>query len=254
MPAYLCIPKTALRGTPAPAVLCLHPTDNIIGHQVVVGLGGKANRQYASELAERGFVTLSPSYPLLANYQPNLKELGFESGTMKAIWDNIRGIDFLESLSFVKKGNGYAVIGHSLGGHNGIYTAVFDPRIKAVVSSCGFDSFLDYKGGNIKGWIQTRYMPRLAEHLDHPETIPFDFYELVAALSPRGIFINAPLRDSNFCWDSVDRIVNAARAVYALHGIPQNIEVRHPDCEHDFPDAERSAAYEWLKQRLEKPN
>ena len=53
VPAYLCIPKAALTGTkPVPAVLCLHPTDNQVGHGVVVGLGGKANRQYASELAE----------------------------------------------------------------------------------------------------------------------------------------------------------------------------------------------------------
>jgi len=64
---------------PAPAVLCLHPTENTIGHKVVVGLGGKENRQYASELAERRFVTLSPNYVQLANYQPDLKALGYES-------------------------------------------------------------------------------------------------------------------------------------------------------------------------------
>ena len=43
VPAYLCIPKDVLRGDKkAPAVLCPHPTDNVIGHGVVVGLGGKA--------------------------------------------------------------------------------------------------------------------------------------------------------------------------------------------------------------------
>ncbi|MBM3862315.1 MAG: alpha/beta hydrolase, partial [Verrucomicrobia bacterium] len=91
VPAYLLIPRSALR-TPAPAVLCLHPTENTIGHKVVVGLGGKPHRQYAQELVERGFVTLAPSYPLLAKYQPDIKALGWQSGTMKAIWDNIRGL------------------------------------------------------------------------------------------------------------------------------------------------------------------
>src|SRR5690606_34535152 len=72
-PAYLCIPKNALAGErKAPAVLCLHPTDNTVGHKVVVGLGGRANRQYAAELAERGYVTLSPSYPHLADYWPKI--------------------------------------------------------------------------------------------------------------------------------------------------------------------------------------
>ena len=55
VPAYLCIPKSLLNSDSkkAPAVLCLHGTDNVVGHGVVVGLGGRPNRQYASELAER---------------------------------------------------------------------------------------------------------------------------------------------------------------------------------------------------------
>ena len=42
--------------------------------------------------------------------------------------------------------------GHSLGGHNSVYTAVLDDRIKVVVSSCGLDSFLDYYNGDEKNW------------------------------------------------------------------------------------------------------
>ena len=50
-PAYLCIPKAVLKKGKAPAVLCLMPTDNRVGHQVVVGLGGREERAYAAELA-----------------------------------------------------------------------------------------------------------------------------------------------------------------------------------------------------------
>ena len=95
VPAYLLVPKVALKsGASARGVLCLHPTDHQIGHKVVVGLGGRANRQYGVELADRGYVVLAPSYPQLAQYQPDLKALGYQSGTMKAIWDNKRGLDF----------------------------------------------------------------------------------------------------------------------------------------------------------------
>jgi hypothetical protein len=252
VPAYLCVPKALLRGdgegAQAPGVLCLHGTDNVVGHGVVVGLGSRPNRQYASELAERGYVTLAPNYPLLARYQPDLKALGWESGTLKAVWDNMRGLDLLQSLPYVAPG-GFGAVGHSLGGHNSVYTAVFDDRIRAVVSSCGLDSYLDYYGGDEKrwlpeqGWCQTRYMPRLADYRGRLAEIPFDFHELIGALAPRHVLIVAPLRDSNFRAGSVDRIVAAARPIFALYGHPDRLRVVHPDCEHDFPKEERERAY-----------
>jgi hypothetical protein len=206
-PAYLCIPKDVLAGQrKAPAVLCLHPTDNKVGHQVVVGLGGRAGRGYAAELAERGYVTLSPSYPHLADYWPNLGGLGYVSGTMKAIWDNSRGLDLLASLPFVDDSRGFGAIGHSLGGHNAVYTAVFDTRITVLASSCGFDSYLHYKDGVERnwyfgqGWCQIRYMPRLSNYRGKLDEIPFDFHELLGALAPRPWFVNAPQHDANNQW------------------------------------------------------
>ncbi len=250
VPAYLCIPKTALKGEKTPAVLCLHPTENKIGFKVVVGLGGKPHRQNASELAERGFITLSPSYPLLADYQPDLKALQMPSGTMKAIWDNLRGLDYLDSLPFVDHTHGYAAIGHSLGGHNAIFTAVFDERIQIIVSSCGFDSLLDYYGGNIKGYVQERYMLSMENFLGHPQDVPWDYYELIACLAPRHVFVNAPLRDANFRWQSVDRIAGAALPLFKLHQAESHLQIAHPDSDHDFPDTERFASYELIKRVL----
>ncbi|MDB6137782.1 MAG: hypothetical protein JWO94_854, partial [Verrucomicrobiaceae bacterium] len=173
-------------------------------------------------------------------------------GTMKAIWDNMRGLDYLDSLPFVKKG-GYGAIGHSLGGHNAIYTAVFDPRIKVIVSSCGFDSFVDYKNGDLTGWTQDRYMPLMKNFLGHPQDVPFDFYELIAALAPRHVFINAPLRDKNFHWQSVDRIVAAAVPVFKLLHGDGRLVVEHPDTEHDFSDGPRHDAYDFI-DRVLKPS
>ena len=120
-PAYLCIPKEVLAGNRrAPAVLCLHGTNMEVGHQVVVEPGSRRGRAYAKELAERGYVTLSPAYPHMANYWPNLGALGYDSGTMKAIWDNSRGLDLLASFPYVDDSRGFAAIGQSLGGHNAI--------------------------------------------------------------------------------------------------------------------------------------
>ena len=256
VPAYLLIPKAALSSKKRfPAVLALHPTDMEYGHRVTVEELRDNYRAYARDLVERGFVVLAPAYPLMAKYQPDLKALGYESGTMKAIWDNIRGLDYLESLPFVKKG-GFGALGHSLGGHNAIYTAVFEPRIKAVVSSCGFDSFLDYYSGDPenwrygKGWCQDRYMPKLAAYRGRLAEIPFDFSELLGALAPRPVFINAPLGDSNFSWRSVDDAVEAALQIYRLYRVPQNLRLQHPDCAHDFPPEVREKAYRFLSEQL----
>ena len=43
-----------------------------------------------------------------------------------------------------------------------MFTAAFDPRIKAIVSNCGFNTFPKYYGGNLKGWTHKGYMPRIA--------------------------------------------------------------------------------------------
>jgi hypothetical protein len=249
VPAYLLIPKDCLSGTrDAFGVLCLHPTDDQVGHNVVVGLGGRAERNYAEELAKLGFVTIAPGYPLLANYQPDLDHLGYQSGTMKAVWDNTRAIDLLESLDFVIP-NSVAAIGHSLGGHNAIYTAVFDQRIRVVATSCAFDSFLDYKDGDIRGWTSTRYMPQLLQY--ELGEIPFDFHELVGALAPRGLYVNAPLGDSNFQWESVREITESAKPVYSLYDVSESLVVRHPDSGHDFPEENRREAYAFIAAQLE---
>jgi dienelactone hydrolase len=249
-PAYLLIPKVALHAPrKLPGILALHPTDMKFGHRVVVEQLRDNYRTYAHDLAERGYVVLAPAYPLMADYQPDLKSLGYSSGTMKAIWDNIRGLDLLESLPYIKRGK-IGAIGHSLGGHNAIYTAVFDSRIKVIVTSCGFDSFADYYDGNIAGWTSERYMPRLLDYAKRLEQVPFDFHELLGALAPRPVFISAPLRDTNFKWRSVDNTVEAAEPVYRLYDAVTHLHVEHPDCGHDFPAEMRTSAYEFLDKVL----
>jgi dienelactone hydrolase len=249
-PAYLLIPKTAPHSRrKIPAILALHPTDIEFGNRVVVEQLRNNYRAYAHDLAERGYVVLAPAYPLMANYQPDLKALGYSSGTMKAIWDNMRALDLLDSLPYIER-HKIGAIGHSLGGHNAIFTAVFDSRIKAVVSSCGFDSFVDYYDGNIAGWTSERYMPRLIDYAKRLEEIPFDFHELLGALAARPVFISAPLHDSNFKWQSVDKTVEAAEPVYRLYHAGKPVHVEHPDCGHDFPAEIRTAAYEFLDKSL----
>ena len=186
VPAWLLIPDPPGRPkSPTPAVLCLHQTV-AIGKDEPVGLGGKPDLRYARELARRGYVALAPDYPNFGEYKIDVYKLGYASATMKAIWNNLRAVDLLCSLKEVDPDR-IGVIGHSLGGHNAIFTALFEPRIQAVVSSCGFNAFPSYYKGNVAGWSHKGYMPRLREtyQLDL-QKVPFDFPELIACRWPPG--------------------------------------------------------------------
>lgn len=233
-------------------MLCLHQTTRI-GKGEPAGLGGLKNLHYAHELAERGYVCLVPDYPSFGEYDFNFTAPGrLPSGSMKAIWNNIRAVDLLESLPEVD-GERIGCIGHSLGGHNTIFTAAFDQRIKAMVSSCGFTAFHHYYKGNLAGWTSDRYMPRIrTAYGNDPGKVPFDFYELVAALAPRPFFINAPLGDGNFDVAGVKKVVAAAQEVYALRGEKENLKAVYPEVGHDFPEDVRREAYAFLDKALKK--
>ncbi len=251
VPAWLLIPNELPASGKAPAMLCLHQTTKI-GKDEPAGLGGLPSLHYAHELAERGYVCLVPDYPSFGEYSYDFQKHGAAraSGSMKAIWNNLRAVDLLETLPQVDKAH-IGVIGHSLGGHNSIFTAVFDDRLKAVVSSCGFTPFHDYYGGKVAGWTSDRYMPRIRDvYANNADRIPFDFYELTAAIAPRGFFSNSPLHDANFDINGVRKAFAKAGEVYALLKAEKNLTLVTPDAPHDFPEAARQAAYEWLDRLL----
>jgi len=241
VPAWLLIPRR-LRGK-APAMLCLHQTTKI-GKDEPAGLGGKSNLHYARELAERGFVTLSPDYPTFGDYHIDVYARGYASATMKGIWNHFRAIDLIQTLPEVKTKR-IGVIGHSLGGHNALFLAAFDTRLGAVVTSCGFTSFHRYYNGDLTGWSHKGYMPRIAERFGNsPDRMPFDFPGILASLAPRRVFINAPLHDANFDVTGVRECVDKAKPAWRHKS--ERLVATYPDCEHDFPPEIRRRAYEFL--------
>lgn len=230
VPAWLLLPPNPDRRK-LPAVLCLHQTTRI-GKDEPAGLGGKPNLHYARELALRGFVTLAPDYPNFGEYRFDPYANGYASATMKGIVNHMRAVSLLSGLG----ATGVAVCGHSLGGHNALFLASFDRRVRAVITSCGFTSFRKYMGGNLTGWSHKGYMPKIAAR--RPEEMPFDFSDVLGLIAPRPVFVNAPLRDANFDASGVDDAVRESKHA--------GIRVEHPDCEHDFPPEIRQMSYAWL--------
>ncbi len=97
-------------------------------------------------------------------------------------------------------------------------------------------------------------MPRItSDYGADPARMPFDFSDVLAAIAPRPVFINAPVRDSNFEISGVDDSVRAALPVYTkIFARPDALVVQHPDALHDFPPQVRMASYDFLDRYLNK--
>ncbi|RLS54154.1 MAG: alpha/beta fold hydrolase [Planctomycetota bacterium] len=233
-----------------PAVLCLHQTI-AIGKDEPAGLGGNPHLHYALELGQRGFVTLAPDYPSFGESTDAFPvEHGYISGTMKAVAQNMRAIDVLQAIEPVSTQR-IGCIGHSLGGHNTMFTAAFDPRIQALVTSCGFTRFHKYYGGQLQGWTSARYMPLIASQFHNsPDEVPFDFPEIVATFAPRPFLACSPTGDSNFEVSGVRDTMHAAQPIYQLLKAESALQATYPECGHDFPDETREKAYQFLEKHL----
>ena len=256
LPVYLYIPNGKEPNRKYPAMLALHPTGDL-GKKIIDG-EGKANRAYAKELAHRGYVVISPDYPSfgdLDNY--DFQNDRYLSGTMKGIFNHIRCVDLLQSMPEVNSEH-IGVIGHSLGGHNALFAAAFDTRLKVVVTSCGWTEFEYYDigeaaekryGGKLGPWAQDRYMPLLRDkyHLDG-DKIPFNFHEIIAAIAPRYFFSNSPVNDGNFDVEGVKVGIDKAKEAYRFLDVEDRLQVRYPAAEHDFPSETRLEAYRFIDE------
>ena len=259
VPAYLYIPVHENKKEKSPAMLALHETD-AIGKKSVDGEGYNRNLAYAKELAQRGYIVIAPDYPSFGDLKGyNFNTDRYQSGTMKSIFDNMRCIDLLQARPDVDP-NRIGVIGHSLGGHNAIFTAAFDKRLQVVVSSCGWTLFSYYDAGKavterfsgaLGPWAQDRYMPLLQNkyHLDIKK-MPFDFDETIAAIAPHAFFSNSPLHDSNFSVAGVKKGIAEVSEVYRFLGAKDELEVRYPESQHDFPPEVRFESYRFIDKIL----
>jgi dienelactone hydrolase len=260
LPAYLYVPLP--KGIPKklPAMLVLHETDPL-GKKALSGISSSPNKAYAKELAQRGYVVIAPDYPGFGDMEDyNFETDRYQSGTMKAIFNHMRCIDLLQARKDVDpKRTG--VLGHSLGGHNALFVAAFDTRIKVIVSSCGWTLFDYYNNGkqntNTLGpWAQEVYMPFIRDkyNLDASK-LPFDFDEIIAALAPRPFFSNSPLNDANFDVNGVKKGIANASSVYRFFNAAQNLQVRYPGSGHDFIPEVRLEAYQFIDKALKhSPN
>ncbi|MCO5237895.1 MAG: alpha/beta fold hydrolase [Chitinophagaceae bacterium] len=260
--AYLYVPVEKNKNSKFPAMLALHETD-MLGKKSVDGQGHNINLAYGKELAQRGYVVLAPDYPGFGDQKEyDFKTDRYESGIMKAIFNNIRCVDFLQSRTDTDPER-IGVIGHSLGGHSAMWLAAFEPRLKVVVSSCGWTPNRYYNnyneamrkkmGGRLWGYAQERYtMLALTKYHLRAEDMPFDYEEVIAAIAPRAFFSNSPVHDANFNVEGVRVGIARASEVYHFLDADDQLQVRYPVSGHDFPPEVRFESYRYIDKMLKE--
>ena len=254
--AIIILPKGFKDGDVAPAVVTIHGTNGVRGKEGVCDPVGTPRRAYATELAERGFVTISPDqygFGEAMNFKE--EEEKFEqfydrypewSLSCRRVLGHVRVLDVLDQLDYVKK-DGYGVMGNSLGGQAAFYLAALDERIKVAVLSTGLSPNLTniYRALNRTQQLE----PAVINAMKRRGHTPWELNEMLALCAPRAVLCIEPFNDPcNPYTEATIDCIKSAWEVYNLVGDPSKLAMYIHGDGHDTVDDVRNFAYDWIER------
>jgi len=254
--AYMTYPTEKKKKIPV--VIYLHAYLDARGHEWSRGYGYRTS--VGERLAQNGFLAIEFDQ---FGYASRNRDSGIEfyrahpetSALGVMIQDVSKIIDAVSLLEWVDRDN-IMVAGYSLGGMVGLYATVFEPRIKAVASTCGFGSMrLDAHGNQTEGIRRYSHLrptiPRLGLFLGHEKRIPYDFHEVLALIAPRPVFILAPQLDQDWFYEDVEICYHEAAKFFDLYGKKEHIVLNSPNDFNRYPPKYQNLVNDWLKSKVE---
>lgn len=272
-PGFLLMPKSFTGRLPA--VIIPHQTTQE-GKREPAGLAGNPRLHWALDLVRRGYVTFTydaacfgerhdPASGHYGDAIPFYRKHPQWSMMGKMIWDLSRAVDFLQTLNFVDPSR-IGSAGHSHGGYTTFVGMALEPRLRAGVSSCGYDT-LRYDG-NVWRWSHaTALIPRLGFYISSPhismknyvgvpdsETImvPWDVHYFLGLAAPRPLLLTASDDDNifpNAGW-STRQSMARLEPLYHLLGAQGQIDSYYFRGGHGFPPEAQDRAWKWLDRWL----
>lgn len=227
-----------------PAAVVFHATTDAHIRQPV-GLASAPTRHLGLALVRRGFLVLCPkcfiygyrgktwleSVAELEHVAPGLCGMG------KMLWDGMRAVDVLMERSDVLPG-AVAAVGHSLGAKETLYLAAFDERVRAAVASEGGIALAS------SNWDASWYLGERVEVLCKERR---DHDDLLVLTAPRPfLIVGGGSADGLLARELADRGRQRARE----WGLECHVEVMLHEAGHDFPEAIREQAFDWLENQL----
>jgi len=269
--AVVVLPRGVEKARPAPAVVVCHGTyGGKLGKDGPLSLEGP-ECGYAIELAQRGFVTVTPdNYEFgerltkgedvpgeeinrryIASMARFLDEHPEWSLDGRRLWEHQRLLDVLDGIAFIRP-RAYGVMGNSLGGRMTIFLAAFDERIAVAVPSTGISPNLTNVYRAVGGHPASKSSPRWIERFQKAGGhMLYDYQDIIALCAPRPLLVLEPYNDAYnpYIEANFQCYVKGQRA-YALLGKPECFcTLTHGDG-HATTDDVREFAYNWFARWL----
>lgn len=225
VPAYLLVPDSATKKTPAPGIAIWHQHNGEyhLGKSEPAGLAGNPMHHTGAALAKEGYVVLCPDALCFEDRQDSTKKLKghwyerFEflryvvAGKCMA-WKNIldmrRAIDVLAARSEVIDER-LGCYGHSMGSTHTWLVGPWEPRLKCLVGNCCLPTYRAIHDGHMLHCFPN-FVPGIYPDGDTPD--------IAALIAPRALHLNFGETDGGSPIGEVRRGVGViARAYESVH-------------------------------------
>jgi pimeloyl-ACP methyl ester carboxylesterase len=145
--------------------------------------------------------------------------------------------------------------GYSMGGIVGLHTAALEPRVKGVVSICGFtpmrtDTMATGTGGLARYSLDLPLMPRLGFFVGTESKVPYDYNELIATIAPRPVYVMQPELDRDANVSDVQTAVEQAGKIFSLYNASNKLKFDKPWDYNRLPEASQDRIVEWMKENM----
>jgi dienelactone hydrolase len=152
------------------------------------------------------------------------------------VWDVVRAVDFLSSLSDVDSSR-IGLMGISGGGTVSLYAAALDERVACAMLSCSYCTFRD-SIFSVMHCIDN-YVPGILRW--------FEAADLAAMIAPRLVFCESGSEDDIFPEPGVRQAFEDARRIYAAMRAEDRLALHMFDAGHVFDGRQ---AFPWIAERL----
>jgi dienelactone hydrolase len=252
MSFFILIPDEP-RATPCPLMIVHHQHAGRFdkGKEEPAGLMGDPRQALAVELVQQGYIVachdalcfserqeFSEKYTGMTMFMLN-RTLNF-----KYCWDVSRLIDYLVTRPDVNASR-IGIIGHSLGGQMAIWCAVYDARIRVIISNCGFGKLAGNYSVQETGTFQNYayYIPGILKYDIRME-------QIIGLLCNRSLLVSAGTEDYGLPINGVAEIHNWLEEQYSYYNASANIITLRHVGGHMIPSESKRQMYSFLDLKL----